>query len=278
MTGPSQPECVPFFLDSAEHRLFALAGKPAGVAARHGILVCPAFAEEMNRTRRTVRLFCEEAAQRGMLVIATDLHGTGDSSGDFGDARWGQWLVDLGVAATWLQQQGCTSISLLGIRAGALLAWEILRAGLIPVRSVVLWQPVITGKAVVTDMLRARIAAASAQGARETVSGLRQQLADGNAVEAAGYLLAPELMHALDQAVIAENPGMPLPPVCWMEIVANEESSMRQAALDAIKRLQAAPAAIDLVRQPDPPFWGTTEITAGLGSVSSTVRWLAGGP
>ena len=82
-------------------------------------------------------------------------------------------------------------------------------------------------------------------------------------------------MRALDQVAIAGKPGMPLPPVCWMEIVAAEESSMRQPALDAIKRLQAEAADIDLVRQADPPFWGTTEITAGLGTVSRTVQWLA---
>ena len=276
MAGSGQPDCVPCYLDSAEHRLFALAGRPAEVPTGHGILVCPAFAEEMNRTRRTLRLLCSEAARRGMLVIETDLHGTGDSSGDFGDARWDGWLNDLEASANWLRQQGCVTISLLGVRAGALLAWEILRTRRTPIRSLVLWQPVLTGKAVVTDMLRARLAAASTQGGRETVSGLRQQLESGHAVEAAGYLLAPNLVRDLDQLAITPNPGLPLPPMCWLEIVGDDTSTTRQPALDTIRQLQAAGATVDLVRQQDPPFWGTTEVTAGRGSVSSTVRWLAG--
>jgi hypothetical protein len=144
-----------------------------------------------------------------------------------------------------------------------------------PVRSVVLWQPVMTGKAVVTDLLRARIAAASATGGRETVNGLRQQLAAGCAVEAAGYELAPELARELDRAVVAPEPGVPLPPICWMEVAASDGSATRQAAVDTVGRLRAAGTAVELMRQQDPPFWGTTEITTGQNTELRTVAWLA---
>ncbi len=229
----------------------------------------------MNRTRQTVRLLCGAAMQQGMAVIYPDLHGTGDSAGDFGDARWEQWLGDLETAAAWLQERGCTAIVVLGIRAGALLAWELLRRGRFPVHSLVFWQPVLSGKSVVTDMLRMRIAAAGEPGSGETVAGLRQQAGAGAPLEAAGYRLAPELVQALDASSIDAVSGMVMPPIHWLEIVSEDAGPTRQAVLDTIARLRGQGARIELLRQPDPPFWATQEITVGQGTVAATVRLLA---
>lgn len=276
MTGPTQPACFPFFLESAGHHLFSLACSPNSDKPLHGILVCPPFAEEMNRCRRSVRVLCEALARKGMPALSTDLRGTGDSTGDFGDASWDAWLEDLGVAANWLHRQGCTSLSLVGIRAGALLAWELLRREPPPVRNLVLWQPILTGKAVVTDILRARVAAAAAQGRRETVVQLRQQLEAGETIESAGYSLGPGLAAALDRVAITADITSRLPAIYWIEIGSDEGGAIRQVATQLIQDLGSIGAPVELTRQPDPPFWSTTEVTVGRRTVEATVNRLAG--
>jgi exosortase A-associated hydrolase 2 len=272
---PARADVFPLYLQSSDRRIFAMAARPAGGQARVGLLVCPAFGEEMNRTRRTVRLLCDAAAAEGACVLYPDLHGTGDSPGEFADARWEDWLADLGAAALWLRDEGCDHIVLVGVRAGALLAWDLLRAGTLPVSRVVLWQPVLTGKAVVTDLLRTRIAAAASQSGRDTVATLRAQLAAGQVVESVGYGLAPELVRALEAAAIAPPEGRGLPPVSWIEVIGDESSATRQPALTLVAQLQAAGAAVELLRQPDPPFWSTVETTVGHGTIRRTAPLLA---
>jgi exosortase A-associated hydrolase 2 len=265
---------VPFFMDRPGGRLFAIATAVTGRRPGPAVLVCPAFAEEMNRTRRTLHLLGEALAARGVAMLNVDLHGTGDSAGDFDDSRWETWLDDLRAGLAWLRVQGCEPINLLGVRAGALLAWELLRSGGEPPGKVVLWQPVLTGKAVITDLLRARVAAAASSSARETVAELRGELEAGRAVEAAGYSLAPQLAQALDRAAVSADTGTALPGVCWIEIASDEHSAIRPAAVSAVESLRRAGATVDLRRERDPPFWSTTETTTGRDTVAATVRAL----
>ena len=76
-----------FFLPAAhgEQRL-CLFHAPAGVA-RSKVLYLHPFAEEMNKCRPMLALTARQLAARGVQVLAVDLHGTGDSSGEFRDAR-----------------------------------------------------------------------------------------------------------------------------------------------------------------------------------------------
>ncbi|QOJ31276.1 MAG: hydrolase 2, exosortase A system-associated [Gammaproteobacteria bacterium] len=282
MPGPNQvtgrADILPLFLPSRGQRIFALAARPFATPSRVGVLVCPAFGEEMNRTRRTMRLLAGAAASQGACAIYPDLHGTGDSPGDFADARWDAWLDDLRAAADWLRQQDCTSLVLVGIRAGALLAWDLLRGGLGQVQRLVLWQPVLTGKAVVTDLLRTRIAANLQPGTRDSVAQLRGQLAAGQAVEAVGYMLAPDLVNALDATALAPPTPPGWPPLSWIEVTGDEAGAMRPAAVSLVAALQTAGSRAELLQQRDPPFWSTAEITVGHGIVQRTLPLLAACP
>lgn len=267
-----------FFLDSVRHRLLASVSTPADLQAGHGIVVCPAFADEMNRTRRTIHLLMNEAAQAGIATINVDLHGTGDSTGEFADCSWDGWLADLGQAAGWLRGQGCSQVTLLGVRAGALLAWALALAPATPVRSIVLWQPVLTGRTVITDLLRARALAGAAGEGRESVAVLREQLRGGRPVEAAGYALSPEMARALDEARISAAAGATCPPVAWFEIIDGPQGAPRPAAERTAAELASAGVDVDLRAVADPPFWATAEVTTGCGAVEATVRWLAERP
>jgi exosortase A-associated hydrolase 2 len=224
----------------------------------------------MNRTRRTVRCLADRAMDAGMAVIEVDLHGTGDSEGDFADGRWETWLEDLDHAAARLAALGCPGIVLLGIRGGSLLAWDLL--ALDPGRYVaaILWQPVTTGERVMTELLRLRVAAGAQSGGRQTLAELRQCLRSGQPVETAGYSITPELFGALETRALAPL-GQTQLPVLWLEIGGD---APRTGSAAVVNRLAASGMAVTLRHLEDPPFWSTTEVTIGEATITTTLDIL----
>ena len=61
------------------------------------------FAEEMNKARRMAALQSRALAAAGFDVLQIDLLGCGDSSGDFGDATWNDWVNDVVHGCRWLR-------------------------------------------------------------------------------------------------------------------------------------------------------------------------------
>src|SRR5712692_8651981 len=117
----------PHSLDGAEGRLFAVYYPPEAEADRGADLIyLPPFAEEMNRSRRMAALQARELAAIGVGVVILDLYGTGDSEGDFRDARWSLWQSDVKATADWLERRGRSARGLLGLRLGALLAVSVI--------------------------------------------------------------------------------------------------------------------------------------------------------
>src|SRR5437763_12894742 len=118
---PGEPSAEPFFLRTGTGQRFCLFHSPAA-ACRGAVLYVHPFAEEMNRSRRMAALQARALSALGYGVLQIDLYGCGDSSGDFGDARWGLRKQDLAAGAAWLHQRLYQPITLWGLRLGALLA------------------------------------------------------------------------------------------------------------------------------------------------------------
>ena len=163
------------------------------IRTQGAVLYIHPFAEEMNKSRRMAALQARRFADAGFAVLLPDMHGCGDSSGDFVDARWELWLDDLQHHLRWLQQQISAPVYLWGLRSGALLATEL--AQQCSPKGLLLWQPVSNGSQFLTQFLRLRIAAAMMGGAKETTAQLREIFKSGKTLEIAGYEIAPELAH-----------------------------------------------------------------------------------
>jgi len=147
----------PQFFDGAAGRLFGVQFEPATGTPRASVLIIPPFAEEMNKSRRMLALQARALACAGLRVLMIDLYGTGDSEGDFADARWEIWIDDLKRCASRLARADPTPLSLLGVRIGALLAADLL-AELEGVERLALWQPVSSGAQFLTQFLRMKLA------------------------------------------------------------------------------------------------------------------------
>lgn len=212
----------PFFLSGPSANLFAIY-YPVGYQTDQAILLVPPFGDEMNKSRRMIRLQAQRFCQMGYAVLIIDLFGTGDSSGEFGAATWDIWRDNLQQAWQWLQEEkNITSIHLWGIRLGALLALDTASTFKLPAASFLFWQPVISGERFVTQLLRLRIAEQFGQKTQETVKSLRERSRSGEELEIAGYLINPTLLQTMANIKMENIVLHPGQKVAWLECASGD--------------------------------------------------------
>lgn len=240
------------------------------VPARGGIVFAQPFAEEMNKSRRAVAVAARRLAEIGWSVLLIDLHGCGDSDGDFEHARWEGWQADLSSAVKHLDSRGIPVCALWGLRLGALLATSIVER-LRPNTHLLLWQPVLNGKAFLTQFLRLKafedMSVESAQ--RSTTARLRAELASGSSVDIAGYTLHPALAASIDRAELV------LPPshrgeVFWLETGRENMVDLFPASAQRVAGLRQTGCAVTTRVVSGPSFWQTVEIEESPALVDAT--------
>jgi exosortase A-associated hydrolase 2 len=257
----------------AGHRLYIYHPPAQGRACRGAVLYVHPFAEEMNKSRRMAALQAQRLARAGYAVLLPDLLGCGDSSGDFGDATWSEWVLDVADAARWLHTRHDAPLWLWGLRAGALLCAA---AGprLPQPPSFVFWQPATSGRQTLQQFLRLKAAGEMLDGGgKGVVESLRRQLADGQSVDVSGYRLHPQLASGLQAATLAPPPGGAA-RVEWLELQAQAGASLSPAALLALPAWQDRAASLRIRPVAGPAFWQTTEIETAPALLEATAEAL----
>ena len=269
----------PFFLDSPEGPLFAIHHRPGpGRPWVGNVLCCMPFNEEMNRCRTMVTLLAQRLAGAGIGLLVVDLLGTGDSAGEFSDARWDTWLDNLEAGRLWLTGQtgGCTA--LLGIRLGAILAARVHARHADPSVALAFWQPVADGGTHLTQFMRVRIAASLDRPdlPKETTASMRAQWAQGESVEIAGYALHPALASAIDGARLDASPLPAGTRVLWLEQQSEPGAGLGPASSKLLARWPGASVKTDAQTFAGPPFWQMHERALAPAAADATVAWLVG--
>lgn len=252
---------LPFFLPASGGQRFCLLHLPApGQPARGGIIYIHPFAEELNKSRHVAALQARAFAALGYSVLQIDLHGCGDSSGDFGEARWSFWRDDLHLACAWLARRVDGPLTLWGLRLGALLALDIAVQPPLPLARLLLWQPELDGRRAIDRFLRLRLAGRMLDhgGKPEAAGHARGELAAGRAVEVAGYLLAPELAHAIDG--VHASALMPSVPVYWLEYANGDAPLLPAPAARLAAQWRGAGAELHVAGFGDGAFWSSAEL------------------
>ena len=280
---PASGDAEPFFLAADPGQRFCLFFPPAG-PARGAVLYVPPFGDEMNKSRRMAALAARALAGRGVGVLLLDLHGCGDSSGDFADARWEGWKADLAAGCAWLKTRLGVPVSLLGLRLGALLALDYARTAVHPVDKLVLWQPVPSGAVYLTQFLRLLTANAMLADSgdkpaadKTSTSALRAALLGGETLEVAGYEIAPALAQALD-GLDASRLAPQSCTVHWFETASPPDRPLTPV----LERLMAAwrkeGVALQLNRVSCMSFWSTQEITESPELIEATAAVFGDAP
>ena len=293
------------FLALPEHSLFVVIHLPAVDSwPSHWVLHCPAFAEEMNKSRKMVMDQARAFAEQGVGVLLPDLWGTGDSPGEFSDADWMVWRRNLMQILVWLKQQGSQTVTLWGLRLGCLLAQDIQQdwqADWPHLRQLLYWQPLLNGKQAVTQFLRLRLASGLLEGAAldsqpiaaaevpaaatepprrskpETVNDLRQRFAAGEYVEVAGYRLSPSLIKQLDS--LAGDAILPTVPVTWLEVKNQSQAQLSVATSRTLESWQQQNPVVNAEVHGQvvggEAFWTTQEIASAPELITASCVALA---
>jgi len=245
-----------FFLPGAKGNLFAMYYPPADSAENvEDVLYVHPFAAEMFASRNVISALCRALARCGVGVLTVDLYGCGDSSGEFGEARWEIWREDLRMAVRWLHERGSERLSLWGLRLGALQVMDFAAQSRDTYERLVLWQPVVSGEAMLTQFLH--------MNAEETYGGngitrltdpaQRKLLSAGQTIEVAGFELGTELIRSMDRERLAPLGKLVRAPIHWMEIGSGD--SMQAESLSVIRQWQDSAVEVSTYKVSGVPFW-----------------------
>lgn len=267
-----------FFLDAPDgSQRFCIHHPAQGSVKRGQVLYLHPFAEEMNKSRRMAALLSRALAGCGFEVLQIDLLGCGDSAGDFGDATWSAWVNDALMGVRWLQSQPDTApLWLCGLRAGCLVASEALGRLGTPA-NLLLMQPPASGKPLLQQFLRLKLAADMAEGPNKgAMAELRAAIARGEALEIAGYRLAAVLASGLEAATLTppetEQPGR----LIWLELNANVDAEWTLVSSQTQQRWQDAGWQVNAQQLTGPTFWLTTEIEEAPNLLDAALRLING--
>ena len=254
------------FIAGASGPLALVSWEPdAATRPAFAVLYLPPFGDEMNKSRRTVALQARALAAMGGMVALLDPYGTGDSSGDHGDATWEGWQDDAVRAFESLAQRSGATPILWGLRLGATLAMQV--APRVAPKALVLWQPVLRGKVFVNQLLRLATVQQRVDGAAggSDAARLRDALAAGSAIEVAGYRMRPELVAPIEASDLVSDARVTC-PIIWRDVSATP----LPASEDAAGRLRERGLAIDIECVAGPSFWMTQEIEEAPALIEST--------
>jgi uncharacterized protein len=261
-----------FFLPVGNGYRFFLFTPAQERTERAVILYLHPFAEELNKTRHLVAEQVRGLAAAGYSILQIDLKGCGDSSHDFGETDWEDWLDDVKQGVDWLRQRSNAPLWLWGLRVGALLAVEAGRRFSLNC-SYLLWQPFTSGGLALQQFLRLGIAAEwVGKSGKGNLGELRERLISGKSVEIAGYVVAPGLALGLKEALLA--PPANAMTCHWIEVSSARNPQISPADSALIIEWQQAGISISHRIVSGPAFWQTAEIVRVPSLLSATLEAL----
>src|SRR5215208_5072906 len=190
----------PLYFGSSQKPLYGVYHPPKSQPGRPvrttGVVLCYPLGQEYMRAHRAFRQLATLLTKSGFPVLRFDYYGTGDSGGegDAGDVE--QWTSDVGTAIQELKDTaGVQKVSLVGLRlGGALVALEGLTRT--DVDRIVLWDPIVDGKAYVQAMLTGQQNVHEGEGAPSHAAA---RVAPDATVGILGYPLTARMRGGLEQ-------------------------------------------------------------------------------
>lgn len=119
-------------------------------------MICNPWGAEHINAHRALRQLSRRLSGVGLHVLRFDYFGAGDSAGDMTQTDLPGWENDIKSAIAELESiTGSTRVRLIGLRLGATLAAQV-AVSLDPgVNSLVLWDPVVDGRAYLDELYAA---------------------------------------------------------------------------------------------------------------------------
>jgi pimeloyl-ACP methyl ester carboxylesterase len=191
---------IPYFFGSFDDPLFGAYLPPrASVAREAAVLLISPIGINYQRTHYALRLMAQQLADEGLHVLRFDFHGMGDSSGSIGAGQFEMWLDDIELAASELIDiSGTSDLTLVALHMGAVLAIEAMVNRKINVKSLVLWDPVVSGRDYLANLQSIQ---------QDLIAGRREP--PGESDELLGAHFPPDLRNKIASIHLVERTGMP---------------------------------------------------------------------
>jgi alpha-beta hydrolase superfamily lysophospholipase len=137
---------IPLWFGPESRPLFGWAHPPSSGICSTGVVLCPPFGLERTSAHYAYRMLAESLSARGVFALRFDYDGTGDSAGSDRDhQRVEAWLSSIAHAVAFTRAAGCSSVVLVGMRLGALMAAQA-AVSWSKVDGLVLWDSCRTGR------------------------------------------------------------------------------------------------------------------------------------
>jgi len=231
----------PFHFGRPEQPLYGCYHPPAGAARSSAYLLCPPLGHESLQFHRLHRQLAILLAEAGHAVLRFDLRGCGDSAGAEDSWSLSGWTEDCNVAVEECKRRaGTAQVGLVGMRLGGALALAT-AAAREDVDAVVLWDPVVDGKAYLEEL---RALQHSMVSYAHVVPD-----PDDNRQEILGFPLPDALvadLEALDNSSLGRRPAERALLIQSHEAV--EQDPLRKA-------LAGVGVRVDHERMPNPHLW-----------------------
>jgi pimeloyl-ACP methyl ester carboxylesterase len=201
----------PLFIRWRDRYLFAWHHVARSETRRGAMAVlCPPLGFDYICVYRSWRILAERLAADGFDVVRFDYDGTGNSAGDHDEPlRVQAWLDSIEHVITEGRRiTGCSSVVLIGLRLGAILALHAAAARRGGVDGLVLWSPFQTGRSFVREL--AAFAGVSRQ---DHV----QEASDVPDICAAGYIVKRTTVEELCQLDVKALTARPAPEVLLVD-------------------------------------------------------------
>lgn len=144
----------PFFFGPAERQLYGCYHAPAAASRGCAVLLCQPLGHEYIQFHRALQRLAVLLADAGFPVLRFDFRGCGDSAGELKDGSLAAWREDVAEALGELRRRSAAPrITLAGLRLGGSLA-AIVASERDDIDSVVLWDPVLNGRAYLEELTR----------------------------------------------------------------------------------------------------------------------------
>lgn len=211
------------------------AGEPVGRA----LLVGSALSER-GYAYHTWNRWGDRLARSGFHVVRFDYRGVGESSGDFEQLQWRDFLDDARACLELTSPAPRMPLLVHGVRFGGLVAAHLFASGIGD--ALLLWDPPEAGRAMTEEWLRVRLAEDTAicdGSPRRTRRELLAALERGHAIDLGGYRVSSRLWRELQGVAFPESVRADTRPVHIIRLSRNA---------------RAAPGT-SVVRIPMPPFW-----------------------
>jgi pimeloyl-ACP methyl ester carboxylesterase len=135
----------PIWFGSTDRPLSGWFHQPSDRRARAGAVLCAPFGLEYLQAHYALRLLGERLESLGICALRFDYDGMGDSAGSSTDGhRVESWLRSAAQAIGVLRDAGVPTVSLVGMRMGALIAAIVAKDS--DVDQIVLWDPCVSGR------------------------------------------------------------------------------------------------------------------------------------